>query len=64
MIVTVRIPPPSYEKTADLQLTQCVKCDGPVVQYCVPCNIYMTHPSLASSLTQQQEQVNIVLLSL
>ncbi|XP_076438848.1 uncharacterized protein LOC143277824 [Babylonia areolata] len=34
-----------YEKTSDLQLTQCVKCSGPVVQYCVPCNIYMTQPT-------------------
>ncbi|XP_076439103.1 uncharacterized protein LOC143277980 [Babylonia areolata] len=42
-----------YEKTSDLQLTQCVKCSGPVVQYCVPCNIYMTQPTTASSLLQQ-----------
>ncbi|KAL8591879.1 hypothetical protein ACOMHN_044375 [Nucella lapillus] len=34
-----------FEKTSNLQLTQCVKCGGPVVQYCVPCNIYMTQPT-------------------
>lgn len=36
-----------YDKTSDLQLTQCVKCGGSVVQYCVPCNIYMTQPTSA-----------------
>ncbi|KAL8606674.1 hypothetical protein ACOMHN_055349 [Nucella lapillus] len=49
-----------YEKTSAIPLTQCVKCCGPLVQYCVPCNIYMSQPTASSSALLEQEGVGVV----
>lgn len=34
----------SYEKLQCPQLTECVKCCGPLTQYCIKCNIYVGQP--------------------
>ena len=34
----------SFEKVPSQQLTQCVKCCGPLTQYCIKCNIYLGQP--------------------
>ena len=34
----------SYETLQCPQLTECVKCCGPLTQYCIKCNIYVGQP--------------------